>query len=1118
MLDDTSTFLIFIHKKIVIMKLKTLLVISASIVMTSTAFAVVWEKPVPQTTQLKTVKNVNDGKVLYLYNSDYKGFYHGANEYGTRASVGNTGLPIKFVEQASGKYAIYHTTNKDYASPDAADGIWVDGRRNNYNGWTITPTTGNYFKLAVPAVVKNGTFGILSTAFDTRLNLLTPEAATNGAQIYDTWAMVTPEEYQAWVTKNEIYLVAVKLGNSIKAAKDQFPKIDIKAEEAVYNNASSTKTEIEAAINSIPKKLKAAIEASASAANPKDMTTLIVNPSFEEGNINGWTVKQSDDTGAKENTNATYHVDNADGNYIFNTWSAGYAITQTLSSMPNGVYRLNAMVSSSDDCTNVYLLANGKHEAVTLQANPKTGSKQTYFTTGSMLFFTTDGKVTIGACGSANDGKSFANEGVWWYKADNFHLTYYGNNADAWALALDEYKATVAIAEGTKVSKSIKEEWENTLNSLSPTDAQSYASAVEAIKKAKIAVDENIAIWATYIELATQAEQLLKNEDCKDAAIDLKEYLQYTYQQYLENCNLSTEEVKAEIASLEDLFEEAKTITPAGTDVTSMIVNPDFSKGWESWQHSGDGGNIEANSAAKCAEAWNSENFDIHQDIVNVPVGIYEVKVQGFYRYLRAKKAWDEYFNPDGTKKTEGVSEYITNTPAKIYINDNTNPMANVFDYSVTPEYAAAHWTKNDYYTDPNGKKCYPNNMTDAGEAFDRGEYETSAIGLVTKKGDILRIGMKGNSNQGRDSWAIFTRFKLIYQGYDIKVLEPALKKAINAANNTLLVGSDVAAEINTAVKAGNDAMKRKETKKMFNALAAIYALNDKIADSEALFKDLKIKVENFKNVVSNKSGNAYLSAVTEANNLITEITNALNNKTYTDAQANAAIKKIVSTEKMLSLPASIDSATDNKPADVTVAITNNSFETGDLTGWTVAKGTSDTGAKQNSVSNYTMSNAVGSYIFNTWNSSAVAGGFFVSQDIEDLNLPAGTYELKCLVASDNNNTQKVSVNKYATDVITNGKQTAKKVSVIFKLAKDNDKISIKVSSSTWFKADDFQLIYYGRNSNKATSLGIEAEKIQADETIVNGIYTANGVKVSELQKGINIIHTNKGVKKIMIE
>ena len=600
--------------------------------MTSTAFAVVWEKPVPQTTPLTTVKNVSEGKTMYLYNADYKGFYHGANEYGTRASVGNTGLPIKIVEQASGKYAIYYVAKKDYASPDGAESIWIDGKRSNYNGWTITTTTDNYFKLAVPAVLKNGTLGILSTAFDTRLNLLTPNAATNGAKIYDTWAMVTTEDYQAWHNLNEVYLVAVKLGDT-----------------------SSNKQQLEAAIKSTVQKLKATIETNASAKKPQDMTLFIVNPSFEDGNTNGWTAKESDDTGAKENTNATYHVDNADGNYIFNTWSAGYAITQTLESMPNGVYKLQALVTSSDDCTNVYLLGNNTYEAITLLGNPKTGSKQTYFTTGEMMFYTTNGKVTIGACGSANDGKSYSKEGVWWYKADNFRLTYYGNAADAWTFALDEYKKTVAIAEGTKVSKPVREEWENTLNNLAPTDAKSYNSAIETIKKARVAVDENIATWTSYIELATQAEQLLKDDNCRDAAIDLKEYLQYTYSPYVEQLDLTTEEIKAEIASLEDLFEEAKTITPAGTDVTSMIVNPDFAKGWDHWVHTGSG-TVRADNIAKCAEAWKSENFDIHQDIENVPVGVYEVKVQGFYRYLRGNNAWNAYFNSDGTKKTTGVS------------------------------------------------------------------------------------------------------------------------------------------------------------------------------------------------------------------------------------------------------------------------------------------------------------------------------------------------------------------------------------------------------------------------------------------------------------------------------
>ena len=853
--------------------------------------------------------------------------------------------------------------------------------------------------------------------------------------------------------------------------------------------------------------------AAASVDKPQNMTAKITNPSFEEGNINGWTTKNSDDTGARDNNNATYHVDNADGRYVFNTWSAGYAITQTISSMPNGVYKLQGMVTSSDDCTNVYLLANGNHKAITLETSPKTGRKQTYFTTGEMIFYTTDGQITIGACGSAKDGKSFATEGEWWYKADNFQLTYYGNEADAWTFALDDYKKSIAINAETKVSKTVMEEWESLLNSLSVSDVTSYTSAIETINKEKKVVDANIAVWNTYIELASQAEQLLKDDQYKDAALDLAEYLKYTYQPYITNLNLTTEEVKAEIASLEDLFDESKTLAPAGTDVTSMIVNPDFTKGWESWVHTGTGGNIEAKPEAKCAEAFNSANFDIHQDIANVPVGVYEVRVQGFYRYLRGENAWRQYFNSDGTKKTTGVSEYITNSPAKIYINENTTPMANVFDYSVSPEYAAEHWTKDNYYTDPNGEKCYPNNMTDAGEAFDRGNYETSAIGLVAKKGDVLRIGMKGNSNQGGDSWAIFTRFKLIYQGFKADIIKPELEKAVNKINTEALMGANVVNDAKEAVNNANEALKQADGKVMFDALAAIYAVQSKVETSTALFAELTEKAEAFNETLSN-SEEARQSVIAEASALSLEISSAIEANTYTDEQASAAIAKMENLSKRLAVPASIDTASDEEPAEITGVITNNSFETGDLTGWTTPEGTGDTGSKDNTNGTYTISNADGGYVFNTWNASAIEGGFFVAQDIEDLNLPAGTYELKCLVASDEGNTQKVMANGYEAEVATHDKGTAEEVGVVFKVDKDNDKISIKVASESWFKADYFQLFYYGKNSSKETGVNTGIVDVTANNSEAADIYTINGVKVSSLQNGINIIRTAKGIKK----
>ena len=1090
--------------------------------MTSTAFAVGWERPVPTTQDI-----VKDGVTAqYLYNVSTKSFMLGANDYETRASASrDKGMPWKI--QSTGDDATYALVDsvakfsqwrKTFVESNSL--IWVDNDNGaNCDTWTLTDLGNGKYKIGNTAF-DNEYLGIATDFADTRLYLTSYFTSKDPTIEADyEWTGVSIEEYNKWEPLNAVYLAAMKLQADMEDAKKNYPSIDLSAEEAVFNNLSSTKEELEAAAALIPDKIKAAAEAAASVEKPQDMTTMITNPSFEEGNINGWDTKTSKDTGAKENSNDTYHVDNADGNYLFNTWDAGYAITQTLESMPNGVYKLQGMVTSSDDCTNAYLLANGGHKAITLEKSPETDRKQTYFTTGTMIFPTTDGKVTIGASGCAKDGKSFSESGEWWYKADNFHLFYLGNKADAWTLALEDSKAINGIAEDAKVSKSVKEEWANTLKALSATDATSYASAIEAIQKAKETVDANIAAWKAYIALAEQAELLIKDDKFKEVATDLADYLTYDYLPFVEELKLTTEEIVAETTTLQNLYDDTKSLTPAGTDVTNLIINPDFANEWQNWEHSqtGNDGNVAANATAKCAEAWNAKDFDIHQDIENAPVGVYEVKVQGFYRYLRADNktdaAWLEYFNEDGTKKTEGISEYVTNTPAKIFINDNTSPMPNIFDHYVTPDYAAEHWTAGNYYTDPNGEKCYPNNMTDAGEAFDRGDYETSAVGLVAKKGDVLRIGMKGSSNQGGDSWAIFTRFKLIYQGFDAKVIKPALEKAVTSVNTNALMGADVITAAKNAANNANEALKQTDGKVMFDALSAIYAIQSKVETSTALFAELTTKAEAFNETLSN-SEDARQSVISEASALTLEISSAIEGNTYTDAQATEAIAKMENLTKLLAVPASIDNASDTDRADLTGVITNNSFETGDLTGWTTATGTGDTGSKDNTNSTYTISNADGGYVFNTWNGSAIDGGFFVAQDIESLNLPAGTYELKCLVASDEGNTQKVMANGYEVEVNTHDKGTAEEASVVFKLENDNDKISIKVASESWFKADYFQLYYYGKNSSKETGTNTGIEDITVKSSEVAEIYTVNGVKVSNLQNGINIIRTSNGAKK----
>jgi len=140
---------------------------------------------------------------------------------------------------------------------------------------------------------------------------------------------------------------------------------------------------------------------------PIDMTFTITNPSFETGNLTGWAVENSSDTGVKENSNGTYHIDNADGSYVFNIWPAGNPISQTITGLPNGLYKMTALIAT-DAGHQVLLTANDKSIAVNASEIGKTDGVD-----GEVYFVVEDGTATISA------------EGVdaYWYKVDNFRLT-----------------------------------------------------------------------------------------------------------------------------------------------------------------------------------------------------------------------------------------------------------------------------------------------------------------------------------------------------------------------------------------------------------------------------------------------------------------------------------------------------------------------------------------------------------------------------------------------------------------------------------------------------------------------------------------------------------------------
>ncbi len=164
---------------------------------------------------------------------------------------------------------------------------------------------------------------------------------------------------------------------------------------------------------------------------------------------------------------------------------------------------------------------------------------------------------------------------------------------------------------------------------------------------------------------------------------------------------------------------------------------------------------------------------------------------------------------------------------------------------------------------------------------------------------------------------------------------------------------------------------------------------------------------------------------------------------------------------------------------DVTSYINNHSFETGDLTGWTLPNSSSDTGVKNN-VDPYTTTGIDGSKLFNTW-----WQGVPLTQTIS--NLPNGLYTLKAsLAGSDAGADAKLFLlaGGNHSDVITITRGTSGQFNdYTYDFSVENGSTTIGAVGGTddgsyvpaghwWYKADNFRLIYRGaRLSDVAVEL-----------------------------------------------
>lgn len=941
------------------MKLRNLLVLGALLVAGGASAAIV-ERQKPALPE--PIAPYTDGVTsMYMYNVGAEKFFCGGNSWGTQTSIGDEGYRVYFeqyvVDEAigwDGTTVIFKDSClaksgalKEVFFDNVNGGCFVDRGSQANRFWKLEKNAdNNYYRLSMAECNQDyqawqvdahpNTFWGWDSANGTVVSsLLEPSVET----VHVDWGFCTVAAYDAYKEVLAVYDIAQELKSQVETAAAA--GIDVAAWETVYNNAAATTEELETAIAAVKDALAKAEEQSVDPLNPVDKTSLITNPSYDANNNTGW---NGTTPGFQSYDNAEHY------NKTFDSW-------QLVTGLPNGLYKMTVQgfyrPATADAKGAVFYAANGTdsltidvpniNSAAALESKPNNmQSSGDAFHAGhygvELYFVVTNNQARIGIALPALTGGSD------WVIWDNWQLTYYGNKGEATytgALAGFVNEALPAFdGREAEMTVGLLDTYKATLNGLTATDLTSLNEALAAIEKATADVQANIDAWVEFSNQITRGNEVRTDNS----------YIQTSYMQtmaayvarqaptILKAKALSSEELAAEISKLDGMIWDA-ILNGLGenADVTDMfLTNARYDNGTTGWQ-----GNWTA-VAHGCMEAYELD-WDAYQIVEAAPQGVYSVSLQGFYRVKRGDEAYALYQNGGQI------------CPGHVYINNNLNEVKCVFDepvrkgegYIYSAEGTGPESNPNVFVDYLQGDSVFfPNDMKTAGEAFTAGMYVSEANGLVAKKGEQLRIGVKGKKQTG--TWVIWDNFKVVYRGKQIEYTMPYLKEAVKKAEANLkqAMAKDTKMLVEAAKKNAENLFTSTDEEAVFEALVQIYAANDSVNASADLFAELTAKAEELQNAIMIYSSTATENAINAAYDLLTEMLMGVEASALTKEEAKELIAEVAPVLADLIRPAG---GSDAEPADYTAFIASAGFEdesgNASTEGWTGAEGATGSGA-----------------------------------------------------------------------------------------------------------------------------------------------------------------------------
>ncbi len=1030
------------------MKQKSLLILASMMMLTLSASAQ-WTKPAMSTfTDMAT-----DGQtVQFLYNVGTQRFLVGANEWSTRASVGEQGDSVRIVDLEDGFYAINAIavvnagkTSWGYISCASYDAMWMDRslHESGYPGtdqWMITKT-GDTYKIRNNYINDEDAFTwgvaeIFKGAADNRLYIYDPtvtytktvdgeefagQPAFEGA-FYDEWKFVSKNDYLDYSSKMEAYLAAESLKAALDKAEEENPGIDLAAQKAVYNNTNSTTEELKTAEAEIAAVIVEYLKGKeASVDNPVNYTSSIVNPTFDIiGDFTGWE-GSGFRAGGTTSTCAEW-------------WRSSFDTYQDIEGLPDGVYMLqvNAYCRTKDDLATdyqawvagtpanarMYLSSESagltyntiKHiseglsptQLDTADQTVTTGEGETRYAPDTMQGANTyfhDGRekywnYVYGALGEDETLRIGVSNSVSsdWNLFDDFQLFYLGKDITAYQLLGSNVAEKSTVDLTAPYGGPEKKVYDDIMAKLSSSNTKD--DILDAVKQVAEAVDAIYASkqsYAAYIEKCQWAEQQLNDMEEQGYSADVTAALA----DYLQASAFDNDDVTAEHNYPNGCMNYIIDLENEAVEGRLSAAAIDEETEWLQ------------NLVQQTIQRGIDEGVDVTTLLVNPSFK------DGFSGWTNAVG------NTGGLASFPVVECY--GTIVDCYQTVKMKP--GVYEISVRAferpaangsytgnEASVAYIYLNDYMV-PVQNICK--------DPMPEDKAEDNVNCYLTNDYNVEGLGYVPNSVTGASYAFQADRYKQTFYGIvgEDSVMRIGLTSNNNvvhwvlwadfhvtymAKNPEILSGmiSDYVELSETVTDAGQPDMDRLENAvetarsasdgdAMYDAVAELAAAYKNAVNSADAYKTADALFTNLENALSEFDATAGDEAKEAAKKVREDYKDNIDNRIYAGSEVDGINEKIKLAIAALKVP-----DLSNPPVDITSVIQNPDLEVGNADPWIITVGAANKGYQNNNVYTNAETGTELNQFIETWRSGAILDDGYIYQVLQAL--PAGQYKLEC--------------------------------------------------------------------------------------------------------------------------